>query len=183
MRLPLLFAAVSVLTAAANAQTHPTHPDHPVLRGSPTRPATPPAKKPAAKAAPATKGASEAPAKPLTDTEPDELDAERLAVAPRVLVGEARCEMGKTVGIQPHPTLAGRFVLTHGKDSFTVTPQPTNTGVIRLENARAGLVWLQVPIKSMLMDAKRGQRLADTCLHPEQAAEANAVKLSAATTP
>jgi hypothetical protein len=169
MRLIALLAVSGLLTANALAQTHPTHPEHPTLKASPTRPAVPKKAAKAAKAAPLAVAA-------LATPEPETIDADRLAVAPLVLVGEARCEHGKTVGVKPHPNLAGRFLLTHGRDEYTLTPQPTSTGVVRLENAHAGIVWLQVPIKSMLMDAKRGQRMADSCLHAEQVAEVEAMK-------
>jgi hypothetical protein len=112
----------------------------------------------------------------VASPEPAELDEDRMAVVPRVMVGEKRCDAGKTVSVQPHANLPGRFVLAVGKEQHTVTPQPTTTGVIRLENAHAGVVWLQVPVKSMMMDAKKGHRLADNCIHPLQAAEIEAMK-------
>ncbi|MFO1252420.1 MAG: hypothetical protein U1E77_15090 [Inhella sp.] len=113
---------------------------------------------------------------PVEPPEPETLDDERMAVVPRVLVGDSQCEFGRSVRVDPHPSLAGRFMLTLGKQQHILTPQPTSTGVIRLENAKAGLVWLQVPIKSMLMNAKLGQRLADNCLHTAQTAELEAMK-------
>ena len=116
------------------------------------------------------------PALPVEPPEPESLDDERMAVVPRVLVGDSQCEFGRNVRIDPHPSLIGRFMLNLGKQQHVLTPQPTSTGVIRLENAKAGLVWLQVPIKSMLMNAKLGQRLADNCLHVAQAAELEAMK-------
>jgi hypothetical protein len=51
-------------------------------------------------------------------------------------------------------------------------PEETTTGAVRLEDRRAGIVWLQIPAKSMLMNAKIGQRMADGCLHAEQRATA-----------
>lgn len=125
--------------------------------------------------------ATKKPAKPKTVEpapvpEPETLDDERMAVVPRVLVGESKCEFGRQVRLEPHPSLTGRFVLSLDRQQHVLTPQPTSTGVIRLENAKAGLVWLQVPIKSMLMNAKLGQRLADNCLHTAQTAELEAMK-------
>ena len=37
------------------------------------------------------------------------------------------------------------------------------SGALRDEHAEPGLVWLMIPSKSMLLDARRGQRLADAC--------------------
>ena len=55
-----------------------------------------------------------------------------------------------------------------GKLSYRVSPQETTTGAIRLEDKIAGIVWLQLANKSMLMDQKQGRRLADECKSPEQ---------------
>lgn len=117
---------------------------------------------------------------PVAPPEPENLDDERMAVVPRVLVGDSQCEFGRSIRIDPHPSLAGRFMLSLGKQQHVLTPEPTSTGVIRLENAKLGLVWLQVPIKSMLMNAKLGQRLADNCLHTAQTAELEAMKAAEA---
>ena len=43
---------------------------------------------------------------------------------------------------------------------------------VRLEDRKAGVVWLQIPSKSMLMNAKLGQRLVDSCLNEAQRGEA-----------
>jgi hypothetical protein len=55
-------------------------------------------------------------------------------------------------------------------------PVSTSTGAIRLEDTKAGAVWLQLANKSMLMDQKRGRRIADECAHPEQMAFAQNMK-------
>jgi len=49
----------------------------------------------------------------------------------------------------------------------------TTTGAIRLEDQKAGAVWLQLANKSMLMNQKNGRRVADECAHPDQVAFAN----------
>ncbi|HVQ04137.1 MAG TPA: hypothetical protein VMT14_11505, partial [Burkholderiaceae bacterium] len=56
----------------------------------------------------------------------------------------------------------------------------TSTGALRLEDKKAGIVWLQIPSKSMLMNSKVGQRMVDNCLHPEQRAAVRAVEGAAA---
>ena len=60
----------------------------------------------------------------------------------------------------------------HKKARYTLVPQVTSTGAIRLEDSKAGMVWLQIPAKSMLLNAKAGRREVDNCQHPEQRAEA-----------
>jgi hypothetical protein len=46
---------------------------------------------------------------------------------------------------------------------------------VRLED-KAGAVWLQIANKSMLMNQKAGQRLADECMSPEQQQVAEAIR-------
>jgi hypothetical protein len=175
MRHISLIAACCLLSSQVSAEIHPsTLPSPSASKATATRsaPTAPPSNRPKKSVVKTHAAAQSLPALP----EPEEIDADRLAVAPSVFVGPSQCEHGKKVDLKPHPSLAGRFLLSHGKDEHILTPQPTNTGVIRLENQRAGIVWLQVPIKSMLMDAKKGQRLADSCLHPEQVAEVEALR-------
>jgi len=79
------------------------------------------------------------------------------------------------VQITPHPDKPGRFRLQFGKLVYNMTPEPTTTGAVRLEDKKAGVVWLQIPAKSMLMNAKIGQRMVDSCQHPEQVQSAQAM--------
>lgn len=48
----------------------------------------------------------------------------------------------------------------------------TTTGATRFENPQAGLVWIGIPSKSMLLDSKKGQQLANECKNPQQEQEA-----------
>ena len=84
---------------------------------------------------------------PLTDAE--------LAIAPRVQVGRLPCELGQLVELLADPQANGYFRLVIGKLSYRVSPQETTTGAIRLEDKIAGIVWLQLANKSMLMDQKQ----------------------------
>lgn len=45
----------------------------------------------------------------------------------------------------------------------------TSTGAHRFENRKAGLVWIQIPSKAMLLDSKKGQQLANECKSAGQA--------------
>jgi len=104
---------------------------------------------------------------PLT---PAELD-----VAARVHVGTLPCELGKTVVLTPEASQPGYFSLRLGPHGYRVSPEETTTGAIRLEDKAAGIVWLQLANKSMLMSQKQGRRLADECRSPLQAQVAQAM--------
>lgn len=173
MRLIALLAALSLALPAA-AQTPSPKPAAQAKPSTPANAATAvkrpaPAKKPSKPAPPPAPVVVEEP-------EPQDIEVERMAVVPMVLRGESKCEFGNLVQVVEHPSLPGRFLLEFRGIKHVLTPQPTTTGVVRLEDKRSGLVWLQVPIKSMLMDGRRGQRLVDNCLHETQAAEVAAMQ-------
>lgn len=102
------------------------------------------------------------------------LSEEQQAVAPRVHQGDAQCEFNQKVHLAPNPDKPGRFRLQFGKMVYNMVPEPTTTGAVRLEDKKAGVVWLQIPTKSMLMNSKVGQRMVDSCVHPAQVSMANA---------
>jgi hypothetical protein len=98
-----------------------------------------------------------------------------LAIAEQVHVGLLPCELGQSITITPDARSPGYFdVVTKGR-KFRMYPVETSTGAVRLEDKKAGAVWIQVSNKSMLMNHKLGQRLADDCMSPAQAAVAQAL--------
>ena len=105
-----------------------------------------------------------------------DLDDKALAVAEQVHTGRIVCEMGNVVQITPDAQNRGVFLLQMGKHRFHLSPVPSATGAIRLEDAKAGAMWLQLANKSMLMNSKLGQRMADECQSPAQVAVAEAMK-------
>ncbi len=107
--------------------------------------------------------------KPLPQAAPlAALSSEQLELANRVALGNMPCELGANVSLRPDARGAGRFVLELGKQQFFMVPVSTRTGAIRLEDESAGVVWLQLANKSMLMSQKQGTRLADACVSVEQ---------------
>jgi hypothetical protein len=92
----------------------------------------------------------------------------QLDVAARVLTGTADCEFNQRVTVQPVTDQPGVFSVGFKALRYTMVPEETLTGAVRLQDKRAGVVWLQIPTKSMLMNAKLGQRMVDACLHAEQ---------------
>ena len=103
------------------------------------------------------------------------LTPDELAIAERVYVGDIPCELGASVSLTSDPNTPGHFELTGKGFKYHMHPVATSTGAIRLEDSVAGAVWLQIGNKSMLMDQKRGQRLADECKNPAQVAVAEAL--------
>lgn len=104
------------------------------------------------------------------------LSTEELAIAEQVHVGQIPCELGATVSIAADPEAPGHFHIGGKGFRYHMAPVTTTTGTVRLEDPKAGAVWLQIANKSMLMDQKKGQRLADECMSPEQVAVAEAIK-------
>ena len=104
------------------------------------------------------------------------LSPDELAIAERVHVGHIACELGAHVTLKADPASPGRFDVEGKGFKYRMTPVATSTGAVRLEDQRGGAVWLQIANKSMLMDQKRGQRLADECMSPEQNLVAEAIK-------
>lgn len=101
-----------------------------------------------------------------------------LAIAERVHVGKLPCELGAAVDLAPDAKAPGYFNVSGKNFKYRMFPVATTTGAIRLEDQKAGAVWLQLANKSMLMNQKLGIRLADECMSPAQLAVAEAIKLN-----
>ena len=99
-------------------------------------------------------------------------------VADQVHTGRMVCELNNIVTVTPDPQSSTRFIVRMQRHIFHMTPVVSSTGAIRLEDAQAGAVWLQLSNKSMLMNSKVGQRMADECQSPAQMAVAEAMKLA-----
>jgi hypothetical protein len=162
---PMFSLAGAALLVAASAASLPA--------AAADKPAAKPAAKPVLKTAPATsrqKVKSAAKSLALATEVTEAISAGQLDVAARVLTGNADCEFKQTVTVQPVEGLPGYFHVGHQGKRYRMLPRETATGAVRLEDPANGIVWLQIPTKSMLMDAKRGQRMVDSCLHSEQRA-------------
>jgi hypothetical protein len=165
----------------------------PALVLAQTAPAAKPAAAPAAKAAAPAAGAKPA-AKPRAsakraaavksveentpiDDDPNvTLSPEDLEMAKRVHIGTFPCELGASVTVAPSDKRPGFFTVRSGLMRFRMHPVGSRTGAIRLEDGRAGAMWLQLGNKSMLMSQKIGQRIADECMSPDQATFAEELK-------
>jgi len=176
--LALIAAAALALPLAVNAQT----------AAAPSKPAAKAAAKPAAK--PAAKSTTTAKKRQVTpraakaveevtpiDTSTDiALNEADLEVAQRVYTGKIQCELGADVTITADEKKAGFFTVSTKGAKYRMHPVESRTGAIRLEDPRAGAMWLQIANKSMLMNQKQGLRLADECMAPAQLAFAEEMK-------
>jgi hypothetical protein len=99
-------------------------------------------------------------------------------IADLVHTGRMVCELGNFVTVMPDPESSTRFIVQMKKFTYHMSPVETTTGAVRLEDPHAGAMWLQLQNKSMLMNSKLGQRMADECQSPNQMAVAEAMKLA-----
>ena len=107
------------------------------------------------------------------------LNEAQLELAKNVQTGDIGCEDKLRVKVVPLPDAPGYFHVQLGvKDRFEMMPVPTQTGAVRLEDPQRGGVWIQLPAKSMLMNTKLGQRMADACRTPAQEAVEAAAKIN-----
>lgn len=107
---------------------------------------------------------------------PAGLTPAQLAVAERVHVGRMPCELGASVTLTADAKTPGYFTMQGKNFSYRMAPVASSTGTVRLEDPKAGAVWLQLANKSMLMNQKQGTRLADECMSPTQVAWVQASK-------
>ena len=99
-----------------------------------------------------------------------------LAIAQQIHQGLMPCEMGASVRVEADVAAPGFFHVQGKGFRYRMYPVRTTTGALRLEDKKAGAVWLQLANKSMLMDQKKGRRVADECAHPEQVAYSQDMK-------
>lgn len=169
--LALASSLASPVTAATAAAAGASKPAVAKVAAKPA-PAPKPAPKPAT---PRQQLKSEAAGLALATQTVETISQGQLDVAARVLTGQADCEFKQRVEVLPLQGVPGYFTVSHQGKRYRMLPRETATGAVRLEDPVAGIVWLQIPAKSMLMNAKLGQRMVDNCLHSEQRAAVSAV--------
>jgi hypothetical protein len=125
---------------------------------------------PAANAKPkaaAKKSAAKPAAEPVSATN-DNLNPGQLTMADRVLTGTADCEFKQKVGVEKIEGHSGNFKVTFDHKTYIMVPEETTTGAIRLVDTAGAVVWIQIPMKSMLMNQREHHRLVDNCQEDEQ---------------
>jgi hypothetical protein len=94
-----------------------------------------------------------------TQAPPPGFDPYRIGFKP----GAYRCELGRSVHVKHVSADMQTATLRWDRRDYTVRAVDARSGALRYEDRDAGLVWLMIHGKSMLLDAKQGQRLADAC--------------------
>jgi hypothetical protein len=103
---------------------------------------------------------------PLSETRPvppvlqPAVAAIRPAWAGQMESGSFACEQGHRVDIRVD---GDAMDLVWKGSTYKMTPVSTSTGAVRYENPGDGLVWIQIPSKSMLLSSKLGKQLANNC--------------------
>lgn len=79
-----------------------------------------------------------------------------------------KCELGAKLTLYRLTDDDRHIALRWNKRLHRLTRVDTSTGANRFENQGNGLVWIGIPAKSMLLDSKKGQQLANECKSAEQ---------------
>jgi hypothetical protein len=169
-----LVLSLALPLAAVNVQAQTAAAKKSAAANKPAAAKTADAKKPAAAKPAATK--RRVPAKTAKAVEAvtpvqslsERLSEAELAIAQRIYTGTIPCEMGVSVTVTADENNPGFFQITAGKQRYYMHPVESRTGALRLEDGRVGAMWLQLGNKSMLMNQKLGQRVADECATPTQ---------------
>jgi uncharacterized membrane-anchored protein len=127
------------------------------------------AAEPAAKAEPKAeqKAAASKPAKPKKPSKqqselvPDEDNVKADITASKVF--DYKCEQGNVLTVFVNADDDKFIGLRWKKSIHRLRRVDTDTGANRFENKKAGLLWIGIPSKGILLDTRKGQQLANEC--------------------
>lgn len=94
---------------------------------------------------------------------------------------EYQCELGSKLTVFKNNNDNKHIALKWGKRLHRMERIDTTTGANRFENRHYGLVWIDIPAKGILLNAKTGHQLANECKTVEQLAH-GAIEMPTATT-
>jgi hypothetical protein len=89
----------------------------------------------------------------------------------RLRVGTLHCDLGADIRVD-RLDMEREVAITWKKKSYLLHKVSTSTGAYRYEDPSTGLTLIQIPTKTILLDARQGQRLADECNIDRQASAA-----------
>jgi hypothetical protein len=107
------------------------------------------------------------PAKPKKPTKqqdelvPDEDNVKADITASKVF--DYKCEQGNVLTVFVNPDDEKYIGLRWKKSIHRLRRVETDTGANRFENKKAGLLWIGIPSKGILLDTRKGQQLANEC--------------------
>ena len=106
---------------------------------------------------------------------PEAAPAVAASAANDVWVGSYHCELSERVSLRPGAA-ADQVELQWKNQRWNLRRTDSRSGAMRLEDASARVVWIQLANKSMLLDQKQGRRLLDECQHDVQVQTAAQMK-------
>lgn len=77
--------------------------------------------------------------------------------------GVYRCELGQSVEIQRDAQNVNLIELHWQGNRHTLERHASTSGLPRYEDRQSGLLWIDLPWKSVLMDSRSGRPLANEC--------------------
>ena len=77
--------------------------------------------------------------------------------------GVYRCELGRSVTVQRDTQNSRLIELDLQGQRRTLVRHDSSSGLPRYEDRQHGLLWIDLPWKSVLMDARSGRPLANEC--------------------
>lgn len=81
----------------------------------------------------------------------------------KLVSGTYRCELGQRIEIERNARHADLINLSWQGSRHTLQRADSNSGLPRYEDRQSGLLWIDLPWKSVLMDANSGRPLANEC--------------------
>jgi membrane-bound inhibitor of C-type lysozyme len=78
--------------------------------------------------------------------------------------GLYRCEEQQTVAVKRINNAGKSIVIGYKGKDHELAQVITQTGALRYEDAKAGYAWIQVVGSAILLDTKRGSRIANKCV-------------------
>ncbi|QKS27760.1 MAG: hypothetical protein FAZ92_03584 [Accumulibacter sp.] len=92
--------------------------------------------------------------------------SERQQLDFRLASGTYRCELGQSVEVERHARGDRAIEVRWEGKQHTLQRQASSSGLPRYEDRQNGLLWIDLPWKSVLMDAHSGRPLANECKPP-----------------
>jgi hypothetical protein len=79
------------------------------------------------------------------------------------------CELGNKITIYNSAEDENSIIMRWKNRLHRLTREATTTGAQRFENKIAGLIWIGIPAKGILLDSKINRQLANECKTSDQA--------------